>query len=356
MEKKKICVLYPIGDCLHPITGGQLYDSYLFNKIASFEKLQITYFTDAKVGHINKWLLPICIWKHRLKIVDSYAVLLNSGWFAQALVLILLFRIFYPKLKICIIHHHFRYQEMSGMKKYVGYVLEKCCLGLSTVIITPNLYTRSIIERILPHKNIFFLGMSFKKEKHPCSCYETNRLLFVGTVYPRKGIAYLLKALGIMTIEERKGIQLDVVGNLVSADYYNDMQALVSKYGLENIVNFVGRVSDAELNSYYSQAYCFVFPSLLEGYGMVLIEAMSYGLPVIAFDNSAIPYTVKTGKNGILVENKNAEALKEAILCLCNNTDYHHKLCKGALETYHNTRSLSDLDADIEKFVNIELI
>ena len=95
---------------------------------------------------------------------------------------------------------------------------------------------------------------------------------------------------------------------------------------------------------------------MLEGYGMVLIEAMSYGLPVIAFDNSAIPFTVKNDRNGILVRDKNILDLKKSILKLCVDTDYHRKLCDGALDTYRNARSLSDLDVDIENFVIKELI
>ncbi len=108
-----------------------------------------------------------------------------------------------------------------------------------------------------------------------------------------KDFLYLLEAIGQMSEKERSGIHLDIVGDLSYKKYYKRLLSLVHLYGLEDVVTFVGRISDEELKSYYSRAYCFVFPSLLEGYGMVLIEAMSYGLPVIAFDNSAIPFTVK---------------------------------------------------------------
>lgn len=159
-----------------------------------------------------------------------------------------------------------------------------------------------------------------------------------------------------MNKQERKNIHLDVVGNISSKNYYNKLRILVSENGLEDVVSFSGRVSDEELRNYYSKAYCFVFPSLLEGYGMVLIEAMSYGLPVIAFNNSAIPFTLKDGKNGILVENKNVKALKNAILALCNDVNFHSNLSKGALVTYNNVRSLFDLDNDIEKFITERLL
>ncbi|WP_249931979.1 glycosyltransferase family 4 protein [Parabacteroides distasonis] len=207
-----------------------------------------------------------------------------------------------------------------------------------------------------PDSRTVFLEMAFKKDVPTCSCYVLKQLLFVGTVYQRKGLLYLLEAIGQMSEKERSGIHLDIVGDLSQKKYYKCLLSLVHLYGLEDIVTFVGRISDEELRSYYSRAYCFVFPSLLEGYGMVLIEAMSYGLPVIAFDNSAIPFTVKNDRNGILVRNKSILDLKKAILKLCVDTDYHRKLCDGALDTYRNARSLSDLDIDIENFVIKELI
>ena len=235
-------------------------------------------------------------------------------------------------------------------------MLEWLGLGVSFAIITPNPYTHSLIKQMRPDSRTVFLEMAFKKDVPTCSCYVLKQLLFVGTVYQRKGLLYLLEAIGQMSEKERSGIHLDIVGDLSQKKYYKCLLSLVHLYGLEDIVTFVGRISDEELRSYYSRAYCFVFPSLLEGYGMVLIEAMSYGLPVIAFDNSAIPFTVKNDRNGILVRNKSMLDLKKAILKLCVDTDYHRKLCDGALDTYRNARSLSDLDIDIENFVIKELI
>ena len=355
-KKKKVLVLYPSGNYLYPTTGGELYDSYLFKRILFSGQIDMSFFTKDHTRHINKWLLPAYIlWSCRR--IGSYdAVFLNSSWFAQSIWLLYFFRIFYPKLKVYVIHHHFRYQEMSGIKRLLHYMLEWLGLGVSFAVITPNPYTHSLIKQMRPDSRTVFLEMAFKKDVPTSSCYVLKRLLFVGTVYQRKGLLYLLEAIGQMSEKERSGIHLDIVGDLSYKKYYKRLLSLVHLYGLEDVVTFVGRISDEELKSYYSRAYCFVFPSLLEGYGMVLIEAMSYGLPVIAFDNSAIPFTVKNDRNGILVRDKNILDLKKSILKLCVDTDYHRKLCDGALDTYRNARSLSDLDVDIENFVIKELI
>lgn len=352
---KNVCILYPIGNIINPITGGELYDSMIFNRIKNNREIKCFYITKGDCNN-NKWLLPFSlIFKHK-EIFNSDTIMLNSSWFPQSIFFLIFLRLFYPNVQIFIIHHHFRYQETKSLKKCIFFILEKTCLQLSTSIITPNLYTKKIISNLLPQKSITFLEMAFDKNQNIHSTYKSKRLLFVGSVYQRKGLTYLLESLGLMTEEELSGLHLDIIGNLPSQTYYEKLQVLINKYNLNDIVKFVGHVSDEELSKYYSNAYCFVFPSLLEGYGMVLIEAMSYGLPVIAFDNSAMPYTIKTDINGMLVENKNIHELKDAILRLCNDRQYHHLLCQGALQTYKNSRSTIDLLKDIDNFINCYLV
>ena len=76
--KKKICILYPIGNYMFPTTGGEVYDSYLFKKIASSLKVEVSYFTDTDTGSVNKWYLPVRIWQHREKIISCHAIFLNK--------------------------------------------------------------------------------------------------------------------------------------------------------------------------------------------------------------------------------------------------------------------------------------
>lgn len=353
---KKVCILYPIGNIINPITGGELYDSMIFKQITNTNDIMCTYITQNDCAKINKWLIPLFLIFKNKKIFNNDTIMLNSAWFPQSIFLLFFLRIFYAHIQIFIIHHHFRYQETKGLKKYIFFLLEKTSLQLSTSIITPNPYTKKIINDILPKKNVIFLEMAFDKSQHNLSTFKPKRLLFVGSVYKRKGLTYLLESLGLMTKEELNGLHLDIIGNQSSPTYYEELKALITKYKLDTTVRFVGYVSSEQLSKYYSNAYCFVFPSLLEGYGMVLIEAMSYGLPVIAFDNSAMPYTIKTNFNGILVKNKNIHELKDAILKLCNEEQYHHLLCKGALQTYQNSRSIIDLSIDIDNFIKSYLL
>ena len=81
-----------------------------------------------------------------------------------------------------------------------------------------------------------------------------------------------------------------------------------------------------------------------------------FGLPVIAFNNSAIPLTVKHGYNGLLAENKNPQQLYELIKLASDNPDLRTKMSKGALQTYENCRTKKDFENDVNLFINESLL
>jgi len=111
-------------------------------------------------------------------------------------------------------------------------------------------------------------------------------LLFVGAHEPRKNIPCLLKALRV--VHDRYGkIPLVLVGRmgLDSAKIEKNIQEL----GLDSWVRMVGYVNKAELKHIYKLASVFVFPSLVEGFGIPLLEAMACDLPIVASRSSAIP-------------------------------------------------------------------
>ncbi|MDE5979303.1 MAG: glycosyltransferase, partial [Muribaculaceae bacterium] len=85
-----------------------------------------------------------------------------------------------------------------------------------------------------------------------------------------------------------------------------------------------------------SRADIFTFPSRLEGYGMVICESMVNGLPVVCFDNSAMPYTVKDGVNGRLVADGDDAAMADAIGELTSDRTLRDRLSQGALDTVAN--------------------
>lgn len=107
-------------------------------------------------------------------------------------------------------------------------------------------------------------------------------LLFVGTLEPRKNLATLIKAFASLPVTTRKTWTLLVVG---AAGWKNSLiHAAADPLKLEGTVRFLGYVPDQELSWLYTGATVLLFPSLYEGFGVPLIEAMASGLPIVASD------------------------------------------------------------------------
>lgn len=110
---------------------------------------------------------------------------------------------------------------------------------------------------------------------------DTIRLLFVSRLIERKGLQYLLpqlKKIQDQCADRDKFISLTVVGD---GPYRDELVGIAEKCNIMDIVEFCGQKSKSELPKYYSESDIFVFPSKKEGMPNVVLEAMSYGLPVI---------------------------------------------------------------------------
>jgi glycosyltransferase involved in cell wall biosynthesis len=133
------------------------------------------------------------------------------------------------------------------------------------------------------------------------------RILFVGRLVARKGVDRLLQALA--TIADRVW-RLEIVGFGPERD---PLERRAAELGLSGRVEFLGRIANDALVAAYRRATCFVLPATLderadtEGLGVVLLEAMSYGVPVIATRRGGIVDIVEDGGTGVLVEDEPAE-------------------------------------------------
>lgn len=129
------------------------------------------------------------------------------------------------------------------------------------------------------------------------------RLLFVGNVTPRKGLHTLLAALP-------SGCELDVAGSLtVDSAYARALQARPAR----SPVRWHGRVSDDALADLFGRTQALVVPSQYEGYGIVYLEAMAFGVPVIASTAGAAREIVTDGVDGLLVPPEDPARLAAAI-------------------------------------------
>ncbi|MDQ4078327.1 MAG: glycosyltransferase family 4 protein, partial [Chloroflexota bacterium] len=132
--------------------------------------------------------------------------------------------------------------------------------------------------------------------------------LFVGTIEPRKNLVSLLKAFRI-TRERHPNLKLVLAGK--KGWLYEEVFQTLHKLGLESEVIRLGFVPDEDLPALYSAARYFVYPSLYEGFGLPVLEALACGTPVICSDRSSLPEVA--GDAAILVAPDEIGALVQAM-------------------------------------------
>jgi len=150
---------------------------------------------------------------------------------------------------------------------------------------------------------------------------QENLLLYVGGIDPRKNFNFLLDVL--IALRDRRQLKLKskivLVGNIQKDKGYPDFRRQVDRLGLGEDVIEVGYVDTQKLPSYFRASDIFTFPSLYEGFGLPVLEAMSCGLPVIAGDNSSMPEV--SGESAVLVRDKDVNVWAGAIEDLLNSEE-----------------------------------
>jgi glycosyltransferase involved in cell wall biosynthesis len=114
--------------------------------------------------------------------------------------------------------------------------------------------------------------------------------------------------------------------------YREKLEEMIEEYEIQENLILLGKQN--ELKAYYEEADIFIHPADLEGFGIVVPEAMSSGLPVILSNKGALPELVNNMEDGIIVDAYNPDEWADAIINLYNDRGLYEKLSKNGNETY----------------------
>jgi glycosyltransferase involved in cell wall biosynthesis len=153
---------------------------------------------------------------------------------------------------------------------------------------------------------------------------KTFRVLYVGRVSLAKGVHYLLEAYRQL---ELKNAELLLIGQIEEV-----FKPILKKYA--GIFKHISNVSNKELYKFYSNSSVFVLPSLSDSFGLVSLEAMACGLPIIVTENCGA--VTRDGKDGFVIPIRDVKALKEKILTLYENEDLRQQMGNSAKEYIKN--------------------
>lgn len=350
LKKKKILIIYP--QLNEPYSGGQVIDFSFIQQIVNSDKFVCSYLLDSTLSNVSILGYIYYTLCHIKEIMNNDIIFSNSRLYPRLFPCFLLIKLLRRDVKILVYHHHFNYFTQTGIIKWVHKFFELSFLKIIDVVIIPSPFVKDKIMKILPKTNIEYIEIGFDLNPYlDLDKTKLNNLLFVGTVELRKGVHHLIYLAQFLASEDID-FHINIVGNIPNDSYTENVKELIVENGLERYITLCGRVNAEELELLYRNSDVFVFPSSHEGYGMVLIEALSHSLPVIAFSNSAIPYSIKDGFNGILVKDGDAIALGNKVKELLFNEKLWNELRINAYSWALKMRTFKQMENNMKSFIS----
>ena len=167
---------------------------------------------------------------------------------------------------------------------------------------------------------------------------QRKMILFVGRIEPLKGVDTLIRAMTCLNLNIALPVYLAIIGGDPDVDAEDmtaemtRLQKLCDELGMGQTVIFLGKRAQDTLPYYYSAADVVVMPSFYESFGMVALEAMACGTPVIASQVGGLAFLVKDNETGFLVPEGDSAALCEKLTLLLGNEDMRQAMGACAAE------------------------
>jgi glycosyltransferase involved in cell wall biosynthesis len=354
MADKKIQIYYINQYYGKPISGGERYNFRII-EILKKNGYNLKIITDDMIpGILSKHNLFINFWFIiNYQKFKSYAILIDSRLHSRVFIFFLLLKKL-PSVKVIGTVHHLTWCTRGNkFLQWIDKKMEKIFISRCDYLIIPGEYTLKSIKTILkdiPPFKIIYPAVNWKKPKvgsykREYSLGKHVNLLFVGILQERKGVIYLIQSIARI---QYKNIMLHLVGDLnFEPEYVDFLKKTIKRLGLLDKVKIWGRVGNDVLNDLYIKSDIFILPSLYEGFGLVVLEAMKYGLPVIASKVTYLPELVKDMENGILVPPKNVSKLAYAIDTLCGKPEMRKEMGVKSLKLARHAYTKDDFENDV---------
>jgi len=252
----------------------------------------------------------------------------------------LIIKILHPSIKM-VLHYH------GDWVSDYGSIFRRIFIFISNIIFT-RLYLKLSSNIIVPTKiyinnskylsrysnKIFVLRNGIELDniiKYRCKKEKVDSICFIGNIEVYKGVDILLKAVDQL-IQNNIIIELNIIGKGTLLKNYKQ------KYKQNKYIHFFGYVSEEKKLNILSKSKIFCLPSKknTESFGIVNLEAMALGIPIIASNIGGIPDIVKDNRNGLLFSSGNIDDLKSKILLLLKDIDLYEKIKRNNLSDIDN--------------------
>ncbi len=365
-EKPKILFIIHLPP---PVHGAGIVGQYIYKSIPvnnSFECFFINLSTSDHLSEIGKHGIKktLLILKLYLKVLkeifvrryDYCYMTINSkgAGFYKDMIIVLILKI--SKYKLI---YHYHNKGIANVKK--NWLINKLYRiqfkNSRTILLSKLLY--GDIEKYVPEDMVYYCSNGIPQaENVDIELLNSLRLeksvpelLFLSNMIREKGVFTLLEACKLLNL---KGVMFRAV--FIGAWFdikEEDFMEYIVKNNLANYVSYAGKKYDDEKATYFSNADIFVFPTYYtyETFGLVNLEAMLYGLPVITTDEGAISEVVENNLNGFIVPKQDAQALADKIEYLIINPSLRIEMGRAGRKRFEERYSLEKFENNFVKIV-----
>jgi glycosyltransferase involved in cell wall biosynthesis len=264
------------------------------------------------------------------------------------------------RVPVVAIVHHLRCSESRPAWQNRFYrLVEHGYLASVNAFIFNSRTTKGTVQKVLGRKKPSVLAypganrfdVRLSREDLAARAYEPGPLLllFLGNVIPRKGLHTLLAALAPLP---RKAWRLTVVGSLdVDAAYVRQIQGQIAASGLDSQIDFTGPLEEEDLAARLARSHVLAVPSSYEGFGIVYLEGMAFGLPALATTAGGAVEIITSGRDGFLVPPGDIDTLAGHLRTLTEDRDLLLSMSLAAQDRFAAHPTWEDAGATVHRFL-----
>lgn len=344
-----------------PLTGATLINSYvnnskLLNDKYNIQTISISFkktIEDVRIISFKKIIIVINLYLKlfisliRFKPKLIYFQISPIGWaFYRDFIYVLIIKLF---RKHIVFHLHGKGIKDACENSYFKKLIYKFAFRGSSIVCLSNMLANDINQVYAGTPYIVNNGIPIFSDILECAFHdEKNKIevLFLSNLLYSKGILVFLDALSVLDTSSREKIQVKIVGN--EAEISSTMlNKEIKKRGLQNFVVYIGPKYGEEKLNIYHNTDIFIYPTLNDAFPVVILEAMQFGIPVIASIEGAIPDIIDDSLNGFLVEKNNPEQISSKLMHLINNPDLRNDMGRNGRIKFLNNYTIDKFELNM---------